>query len=65
MDAPNRPAPPPQSEEYGTEVLCAGWNPLASAVAESLRQAGRDWLADLSGSDADSFLRQFYRCEGS
>ena len=65
MDAPNIPAESAPSEEYGTEVLCAGWNPLASAVAESLRQAGRHWLADLSGSDADSFLRQFYRCEGS
>lgn len=65
MDTPNIPAEAAPSEEYGTEVLCAGWNPLASAVAESLRQAGRHWLADLSGSDADSFLRQFYRCEGS
>jgi hypothetical protein len=65
MDTPNRPAELPQSEEYGTEVLCAGWNPLAGAIAESLGKASREWLADLSGSDAEGFLRQFYRCEGS
>ena len=65
MDAPKLPAEPPQSDDYGTEVLCASWNPVASAVAEPIRQACREWLADLSGVDAESFLRQFYRWEGS
>jgi hypothetical protein len=65
MDEPKLPAEPNLSEEYGTEVLCASWNPLASAVAEPIGQACREWLADLSGSDAESFLSQFYRYEGS
>jgi hypothetical protein len=65
MDAPKLPAGPPQSDDYGTEVLCASWNPLASAVAEPIGPACREWLVELSGSDAESFLRQFYRYEGS
>jgi hypothetical protein len=65
MDAPKLPAEPAQSDDYGTEVLCASWNPAAGAVAEPIGQACREWLADLSGVDAEGFLRQFYRCEGS
>lgn len=65
MDAPDIPADVPQPDEYGTEVLCASWNPVISAVSEPIGQACRELLADLSGVDVDSFLRQFYRCEGS
>lgn len=66
MDAPKAPAELPQSEDYGTEVLCANWNPAAPAVGEKpAAHACREWLADLSGVDVEGFLRQFYRCEGS
>lgn len=52
-------------EEYGVEVLCAGWNPVVAAVVEPIGQACREWLADLSAVDVDAFLRHFYRCQGS
>jgi hypothetical protein len=65
MDAPDMNAPPLPSEEYGTEVLCASWNPAASAVAEPRGPASREARADLSAGEAESFLSQFYRCQGS
>jgi hypothetical protein len=54
--------PPP--EDYGLEVLCANWNPVVTAVAEPVR-ACRDLTADLSATDGDTFLRQFYRSQKS
>lgn len=65
MNAPPIPPSVPQSEDYGSEVMCASWNPVVSAVAEPAGQAGRGWLADLPAVDIEGFLRQFYRCEGS
>ena len=55
---------PAQSEqdEYGLEVLCASWNPLAAAIAEPV-EAGRDFAAELTTSDAESFLASFYRSQ--
>lgn len=64
MNTPQPPADLPQSEEYGTEVMCASWNPVVAAVAEPFGQVCREWLADTAG-DVESFLRQFYRCQGS
>ena len=65
MDAPTIPSAGPQPEEYGAEVLCASWNPVVAVVVEPIGQACREWLADLTEFDADTFLRHFYRCQGS
>lgn len=54
-----KPAQDPQAE-YGLEVLCASWNPLAAAVAEPIG-AGRELLTELATVDVDSFLAGFYR----
>jgi len=66
MDAPenDKPAAPP-AEQYGTEVLCASWNPAASAVAEERAHAARKGHRDPSADDPESFLTQFYRLQGS
>jgi len=66
MDAPeNRNVAPLPPDEYGTEVLCASWNPAASAVAEPRAHVVRDGRADLSAGEAESFLNQYYRFQGS
>ncbi|MCW5604466.1 MAG: hypothetical protein KIT18_07975 [Burkholderiales bacterium] len=65
MDAPEtRSDQARQPQEYGLEVLCASWNPVAAVAAEPVR-ACRSLLADLSSVDVDTFLRQFYRCQTS
>lgn len=56
---------PSQPEDYGLEVLCAGWNPVVVAVAEPVGRACRELLADLSSDDGDAFLKQFYCCQES
>lgn len=48
--------------DYGLEVLCASWNPLASALAEPL-EACRELVADLAAADAEGFLASFYRSQ--
>lgn len=55
---------PAQSEqdEYGLEVLCASWNPLAAAIAEPAK-ACREFVAELATADAESFLASFYRSQ--
>jgi len=54
----------PQPEDYGTEVLCANWNPVVAAVAElPVAHACSEPLAELAAADADAFLEQFYRCQ--
>ena len=55
---------PAQSEqaEYGLEVLCASWNPLAAAIAEPV-VACREFVAELATVDAESFLASFYRSQ--
>lgn len=66
MDAPdNKNVAPLPPDEYGTEVLCASWNPAASAVAEQRAHAVRDGPADLSAGEAELFLNQYYRSQGS
>ena len=65
MDAPTTSSAGPQPEEYGVEVLCASWNPVAAAVAERIGLSCREWLADLTALDVDAFLKQFYRCQRS
>ena len=65
MDAPTTSSAGPQPEEYGVEVLCASWNPVAAAVAEPIGLACRKWLADLTALEVEAFLKQFYRCQRS
>jgi len=65
MAAPNQPDAPSQPEDYGMEVLCAGWNPAATAVAEPVGRACSELRADPQGVDVDGFLKQFYRCQKS
>ena len=48
--------------EYGLEVLCASWNPLAGTLAEPL-EACRELVAELAAADAESFLASFYRSQ--
>jgi hypothetical protein len=50
-----------EQEQYGLEVLCASWNPLAAAIAEPVA-ACRE-LVELAASDAESFLASFYRSQ--
>jgi len=49
-----------EQEQYDLEVLCASWNPLATAIAEPVA-ACRE-LVELA-SDAESFLASFYRSQ--
>lgn len=46
--------------EYGEEVLCANWNPLALLVAEPVAAARS---TGVDGSDAEAFLARLYRCQ--
>jgi hypothetical protein len=53
----------PMDEEYGDEVLCAGWNPqLAAEVENPVAQADKhiNLTADLASTDVDSFLKKMY-----
>jgi hypothetical protein len=45
---------------YDVEVLCAGWNPLAAAVAEPV-EAARELISELAGVDVETFLARFYQ----
>lgn len=48
--------------EYGLEVLCASWNPLAAALAEPV-EACRELVAELATADVEGFLATFYRSQ--
>jgi hypothetical protein len=48
--------------EYGLEVLCASWNPLAATMTEPAATR-RELAADPAVLDADSFLSIFYRTQ--
>jgi len=54
--------PGAEPAQYGLEVLCASWNPLAAALAEPV-QACRELVAELAAADADGFLASFYRSQ--
>jgi hypothetical protein len=50
-------------EEYGDEVLCAGWNPQLAQVGDSpVTQHNRhiNLPADLANVDVDTFLKKMY-----
>jgi hypothetical protein len=56
----------PVNEEYGDEVLCAGWNPQLTQAAESpVARVNRhnDLPADLANVDIDSFLKKMYELQ--
>ena len=48
--------------EYGLEVLCASWNPLAATMSEQA-VAVRGLGADQPAVDAEGFLAIFYRSQ--
>ena len=53
----------PVIEEYGDEVMCAGWNPqLALAGEGPVAQLNRhgNLPADLAMMDIDAFLKRMY-----
>jgi hypothetical protein len=53
-------------EEYGDEVMCAGWNPQLTLVGESpVAQVNRhvNLHADLANIDVDAFLKKMYEFE--
>ena len=49
-----------EQDEYGLEVLCASWNPLAATLAEPA-EACRELVAELATADVEGFLASFYR----
>jgi hypothetical protein len=54
-------------EEYGEEVMCAGWNPqldLAGAGPVTQLNQHINLLADLAGMDVDTFMKRLYECQG-
>jgi hypothetical protein len=53
----------PVIDEYGEEVMCAGWNPqLALAGDGPVAQLNRhiELPADLGNMDVDAFLKKMY-----
>lgn len=46
-------------EQYGVEVLCAGWNPLVAAAAEPV-EACRGLISELAGMEVEAFLTRVY-----
>jgi hypothetical protein len=56
----------PVIEEYGDEVMCAGWNPQLTLVGESpVAQTNKhvNLTADLASVDVDAFLKKMYALE--
>jgi len=51
-----------EQAEYGLEVLCASWNPLAATLAEPV-EACRELVAELTTVDVEGFLASFYRSQ--
>ena len=56
----------PAVEEYGDEVMCAGWNPQLALVGDSPdAQLNKhvNLLADIAGMDVDVFLKKMYEID--
>lgn len=53
-------------EEYGEEVMCAGWNPQLSLLRESpfARTNKYAALPDPAIPDVDAFLKKMYEYQG-
>ena len=53
----------PEVEEYGDEVMCAGWNPQLALANERPIAPGDRHIqlpADLVDVDVDAFLKKMY-----
>ena len=53
-------------EQYGEEILCAGWNPQLTLASESaVAQLNKhvNLLSDFAGMDADAFLKKLYEIQ--
>ncbi len=51
------------AEEYGEEVMCAGWTPQLSLLAENPFARTNKYAAlpaDLASLDVDAFLKKMY-----
>lgn len=55
-------APPLTPAEYGTEILCAGWNPAVGAASETALSGSRS-AGEAVPEDAKAFLDLFYRSQ--
>lgn len=56
----------PMVEEYGDEVMCAGWNPQLTQVSEApVAQVNQhvNLHADVASIDVDAFLKKMYESE--
>jgi hypothetical protein len=56
----------PMIEEYGDEVMCAGWNPQLTLVGDApVAQMNKhvNLTADLANVDVDVFLKKMYELE--
>jgi len=55
---------PAQGEpaEYGLEVLCANWNPLAATLAQPVA-ASPEIVTQQATVDVEGFLASFYRSQ--
>lgn len=54
------------TEQYGEEVMFAGWNPQLTLLGEdSLARINRhvNLIADWVSMDADAFLKRMYECQ--
>ncbi|MBI4807582.1 MAG: hypothetical protein HY799_01335 [Nitrosomonadales bacterium] len=48
-------------EQYGDEVMCAGWNPQLALAGEHARVTERGAMpGDLASADVDAFLSRMY-----
>ena len=55
-----------EDEEYGDEVLCAGWNPQLELVGNrpiADVDKHKTYASEMSGVDLDDFLQLMYRCQ--
>jgi hypothetical protein len=57
-------------EEYGEEVLCAGWNPVLDLACQNSATAASNrplkplvMPPELASVDAELFLRNMYACQ--
>lgn len=52
------------SEEYGDEVMCAGWNPQLDLVCNcplSYMDKHEAFVCELANVDLDAFLQKMYK----
>ncbi len=65
-----------QDDEYGEEIVCAGWNPAVHLACEQLQEARADEQLvradglsllntrdDIAEAASEMFLRKMYSCQ--